>query len=164
MVNKMTQKGLNELNDSLTELIKKFNDNEKKMTMAYHNSDGDGAHDNAEFEELLANERMLANQIDNLKKRIESIELFEVQDLDEDKVNVDDTIKIKMVYDIDDEEILDITLVGGDGDSICNKISVNSPLGNAIYTRNIGDSVYYEVNGLKVRVDILEKVNKVYKK
>lgn len=34
----------------------------KRMTESYNNSAGDGAHDNAEFQELLARKRMLANK------------------------------------------------------------------------------------------------------
>lgn len=159
-ITKMTQEGYNELEAHLQELIKEFNENEKAMTRAYKNSDGDGAHDNAEFDELQLKERLLVSQIDQVKERLERIEIIEVEQLADDQVNIGDTLNIRMIFDKDDSEYLTITLIGGDGKSTAGLISINSPLGKAVYKQKIGALVSYEVNSNPIVVEIIEKLQK----
>lgn len=155
----MTKDGYDEQLKVLEKLERSFAENEKRMTESYHNSAGDGAHDNAEFEELLARERMLANQIIKQKERINSIKIIEVEELDEDMVNIGDTLNLELIYAEDDKETITLTLVGADGNMNENKISVNSPLGNSLYKKKIGELTSYNVNTNEILVRILEKVN-----
>ena len=159
---KMTKEGYAQELAKLAKLEEEFIDNEKAMTVAYKASSGDGAHDNGEFETLLNTERLLASQIEYQKNKILGIEIIEVEDLGENIVNIGDTVSIDMFFDNEPERLI-ITLIGGDGVFEENKISVNSPLGKAIYKSQVGDTVSYKVNKNSIKVNIVEKVNEIDK-
>ena len=156
---KMTKEGYEEQLEILEKLCKQFQENEQAMTRAYKNSSGDGAHDNAEFEELLGLERRLAKQINNQKEKIKNIEIINIELLEDDVINIGDTVKINMIFSEDDTEDMQIMLVGTDGKINENKVSINSPLGKAIYKQKIGSLNSYNVNNNKIFIEILEKVN-----
>ena len=151
----MTIDGYKKLEENLMNLITKFDENERAMTSSYKNSNGDGAHDNAEFEYLLSKEKMLVGQINSLRKKLDSVEVIEIEKLKENQVNIGDTIYIRMTFDESDSEELEVTLSGGEGDGINNIVSINSPLGKALYKQKIGSRVSYIVNGLDISVDII---------
>ena len=67
-------------------------------------------------------------------------------------------VLLKISYSPDDFDIDTYTLVGSDGNSMLNEISINSPIGNAIFQKKIGDIVSYSVNENVFQVEILEKV------
>ena len=155
---KMTLKGLEEQKLKLEKLKLDFIENEKEMTQSFANSNGDGAHDNAEFEFLLAKERMLVSQINEQINKINNVEIIEVVEMEEDCVNIGDTIDINMLFDLNDEEEITIELVGSEY-STEGEVSINSPLGKAIYGKKIGDMVSYNVNDNEIVVKILRKTN-----
>lgn len=156
---KMTIEGYNEQIKILEELKQQFQENEKSMTRAFKNSAGDGAHDNAEFEELLNIERVLVNQINRQTEKIKNIEIIEIEKLDYDQINIGDTVRLNAIFAEDDVECIQLTLVGEDGKPEEDKISINCPLGNAIFKRRIGETVSYSLANNKVSVEILGKVN-----
>ena len=156
---KMTIDGYNEQLKILQELQQQFQENEKLMTRAFKNSAGDGAHDNAEFEELLNIERVLVNQINRQTERLKNIEIIEVEKLDDNQINIGDTVKLNAIFAEDDIECMQLTLVGEDGKPEEDKISINCPLGNAIYKRCVGEVVSYSLGNNKISVEILGKVN-----
>lgn len=157
----VTKEGYEQLLRDLQRLKNQFAANELAMSYSFQNAAGDGAHDNGEFESLQATEKMLAGQIDRLVARIQSAHIIEVPELDVDQVNVNDIVVLRMQYDMDDIEEDTYTLVGGDGSSISNQISINSPIGKAIFQRYIGETVSYEVNGNECQVKILEKKSSI---
>ena len=154
----VTNEGYQRLLQEYENLKKQFEANELEMSSSFQNAAGDGAHDNGEFESLQTKEKMLAGQINYLASRIKSAKIIEVPELSENQVNVNDTVLLRLFYDIDDIEEDTYTLVGGDGNSLSNKISLNSPLGQAIFQRNVGEKVPYKVNDNEYRVEIVEKV------
>lgn len=161
---KLTKEGLEKLKLKLELLKKEFQANEKAMTESCHNSSGDGPHDNAEFEELLRNERMLVGEINSLQERIKNVEIVKIQNLDDNTVNIDDFIDINLVFDDDDQEKMIVQLVGEEASALDDKVSINSPLGKAIYGHKIGETVSYSVNNNEIHVDLLRKVKKIGKK
>ncbi len=46
-------------------------------------------------------------------------------------------VLLKISYSPDDFDIDTYTLVGSDGNSILNEISINSPIGNAIFQKRL---------------------------
>lgn len=156
---RMTKEGYDEQLRILENLKKEFANNEKAMTLAYKASSGDGAHDNGEFETLLNKERLLVSQIESQQEKILSIEIIEVEDLEDDMVNIGDTVSIDMCFSNGDIEPMIITLIGADGVYDENKISINSPVGKAIYKHKVGETVSYKVNNNKIVVKINEKYN-----
>lgn len=154
---RMTKQGLENQIIKLEELEKEARELDKAMTISCKNSSGDGPHDNAEFEELFRQARMKAKEIQELKQTIKNIEIIEIRDMDEDCINIDDTLDVNFIFAPDDEEEMTIQLVGGTGKGLHNQVSINSPIGKAIYGRKIGETVFYEVNNNKIEVNLLRK-------
>lgn len=100
----------------------------------------------------------LMYQINSLKETISRLEIIKDTKADENKVNIDDIVNIS----IDGEtEFGRVQIVGGmpeidreDG-LIC--ITINSPLGSALYKKNIGETATYKVNNNEFKVTILSK-------
>jgi len=155
---KMTKEGLQKQKERLEELKKKYNENELAMTSAFKNSSGDGAHDNAEFEFLLSQEKLLVSQINRLALQIQNTEIIEMEEMDDDRININDKVHINMIFAKDDEEEMVVQLVGEDISGVEEQVSINSPLGKAIYGEKIGETVSYEVNNNKIHVNLLRKV------
>ncbi len=153
----LTREGYEKLLEDLQELKKKFDENELAMSRSFQNAAGDGAHDNGEFEVLQTNEKMLAGQINRLTSQIQKANIIEVPNLNSNQVNINDTVLLRIYYDIDDIEEDTYTLVGSDGNSTLNQISINSPIGKAIFQKYIGEVVQYTVNNNMYQVEILEK-------
>jgi len=161
---KMTIEGVEQLKTKLQELKKEFNENEKAMTASFKNSNGDGAHDNAEFEYLLSRERMLASQINYIVQKLSNIEIIENIEMDDDCVNIGDVVDINMIFGEDDEELMTVMLVGGESSGLDGKVSINSPLGKSMLGKKIGTTVSYEINNNIINVQLLEKVKNKCKK
>ena len=159
----LTADGYKELENEINLLIEEFNKNEIDMSNSFHNSAGDGAHDNGEFEALLQKEKLLAGRINEMKKRLASAEIIDVPELSDDQININDTVILRMVYDVDDFEEDTYKLVGGDGNIMLNEISINSPIGKAIFMKNVGDNVEYTVNGNTFTAMIVDKVRELKK-
>ena len=107
-----TKEGLLVEQQKLEKLKEEFYANEKMMTQAFHNSSGDGAHDNAEFEDLLMKERQLVNAINTLTKKIESAIIIDKPELSEEYINIDDEVTVLMQSsDMEDEEFT-VKLIG----------------------------------------------------
>lgn len=155
---KMTREGLENLYKKLEELKQKYHENELAMTKAFKNSSGDGAHDNAEFEFLLSQEKLIVSEINRLANQIQKIEIIEITEMEDNCVNINDNIHINMIFAPDDEEEMTIQLIGEDINAIGSQVSINSPLGKAIYGKKIGETVSYEVNKNQIHVNLLKKV------
>lgn len=161
---KMTKEGLLELQQKLEKLKIEFDQNEKQMSEAYHNSNGDGAHDNAEFEYLLDKERRLARTIDELVLKIKNVEIIEIDQKEEQIINIGDTVELEIYRETNNPDIMTILLVGGDGNIFEGKISINSPLGKAIYGRKVGELVTYNAASKDMTAKIVKKLSITNKK
>lgn len=116
------------------------------MTIACHNSSGDGPHDNSEFEELLRKERLLVGEINSLQERINNVEIIQIQNFEEDIIDIDDYVNINLLFSDYDQEEMVVQLVGEEGGAFEDKVSINSPLRGAMYGHKIGETVSYSVN------------------
>lgn len=155
---RMTKEGIEEQYKRLEELVLEAKELDKAMTLSCKNSSGDGPHDNAEFEELLRQANMKAREIKDLKLQIMNTEVIDLVEMDLDCVNIGDILDVNFVFSPDDEEEMTIELIGGTGKCLNNQVSINSPVGRAIYGKKIGETVLYSVNNNEVRVDLLRKV------
>lgn len=156
---KVTKQGLENLRKRLEDLKRKYNKNAKALTIAYKNSNGDGAHDNAEFEYLLNQEKVIVSEINSLAFQIQNAVIIEETAMAIDCVNIDDIVAINMIMTPSIEREMIIQLVGGAITKIGEQVSINSPMGEAIYGSRVGETVSYEVNKKQFSVKILRKVN-----
>lgn len=148
----LTKEGYNQFNKILESLEKNSNDNGINTTEACISAVGDGWHDNFAFESLVEDERKLRYQINKMNQDKGIIKIIE-DEYKDNHININNTITLKFIYD-DEAEIEDLILTGNYIPND-NEITLNSPLGKAIYKRKIGDMVEYIVNDNNIKVEII---------
>ena len=143
---------INYLQD-IENLKMKIDDN-AKMKSIYANDDayGDGWHDNFAYEQTLYKEYELFNLYQQKIKNLDNIVI--VDSLEEGIVGIDKYVKLIF---LDDNSVFTYYISGNiRGDISDNVISINSPLGQALYKKKVGDIVSYEVNNTDFFVKIID--------
>lgn len=157
----VSEEGYQQFYDKLNELKKKSNLNGVSLSKSYNDYVGDGWHDNPVYEEAMRKNRMIDKDIETMI--IQSKKLKLINDAKKiGYVNIGDVLKVEFIYSLDnrEEEIIKIT-----GKYIPNtdldieEITLNSPIGRAIYKEKIGNTCFYEVGEKKFSIRIVEKVN-----
>lgn len=95
----------------------------------------------------------------NIKHKLDGLKRIVILDeVEQDIINVNDIVTVNMIYP-EIEETITFELVTGMPDlgSRIMKISVNSPLGKAVYQRKIGEELSYIVDNEKVNIQIISK-------
>lgn len=157
---RLTSEGYEKLKEELLELKKRYDENELAMSQSFQSAAGDGAHDNGEFEALQKEEKLLVAQMNQLSRRMEMANIIDIPTLSDEQVNINDRVLLRMTYSADDIEEGEYKLVGTDGNSQINEISINSPIGKAIFQRKIGEESPFRVKEATYKVKILEKIRK----
>lgn len=123
---------------------------------------GDNWHDNPTLYETERQERALMQEIAEMKEKLNKIEIVENIG-DETLVDIDDIVKVEIIFSEEDKEEVVYKLIGSTPDFQTNnqfqEISINSPIGNAIYHKKIGDIANYNVNDRIFTIKIKEKIN-----
>lgn len=131
----------------------------------YESAIGDGWHDNFAFEEIIRESRKIATRIEEMQKAKQFLKIIGNKKTKNNIININDILKIEICYSDDDIEKITIKLTGNylpntNTDEKIQEITLNSPLGKALYLRNINDdSINYEVNNHKIKINILGKIN-----
>ena len=145
------QKDINKKKEELEELRKSRSD-------AYENG-GDGFHDNFAFEELERKERQLIKTLTEREELLERAVLVDIQK-DEKVVDVNDVVSLTIDFG-DKKETGVYRLIGtidiDDHEDIIS-ITLNSPLGKAIYLSSVGKDVTYIVGNNTFFVHINNKI------
>ena len=155
----LSQEGYNKILKEIDELKEELKKNNSGRREAFDASAGDGW-DSPEFEEIERNEIRIMGEI---KRKYEQLEMVEIVEKDENSelIDIDDILKIDMIYSPDDIEELIVKLVGGSAELSMDyqEVSINSPLGKAIYKKKIGEKYSYMVNNNQFDVLVKEKIN-----
>lgn len=123
---------------------------------------GDNWHDNPTLYQAEMQERSLMREIAEMKHKLENnVEI--VENLGDDSlIDIGDVVKIDMIFSADDreEEIFRLvaTTPSFDMEIEIKEVSINSPLGNAMYHKKIGDVANYKVNDRTFTIELKEKV------
>lgn len=125
----------------------------------YKDAVGDGWHDNFAFEESMRESRAIAKRIDDLLSKKQYLKIVDDKDKKENLVNIGDKVSINIKYSDDDIETEVITLTGNYIPNTTNEISLNSPLGKAVYKKKIGDTCSYSVNNRNFSVLLKQKMD-----
>lgn len=113
---------------------------------------GDVWHDNSALEELEHQERILMREIFELNNTLRKAEIVDNK-LGDNKVSIGSKVKITF---LDDNSSAEFTIAGhGESDPENNIISYDSPLGAALYGKNIGGKCELKTsnNCRSIRVD-----------
>lgn len=138
--------GIKELENKLA-LLREF-----KGKVAIH--EGNAWHDNFSFEQAELEERMLMNEIARRKTIIENIIIVEKKT--GNGVELNDVIDLEISTDLKKTQ-MKIKLVThlSNKKSEIKEVTISSPIGRAIYEKEIGESFSYNVHSKKITGKII---------
>lgn len=159
----LTQDGYNEFLDHIEDLRQELQSNSRNKSDAYKSAPGDGWHDNFDFEQTKRQESIILKDIASKRRLIEDIKIIKPKKINQKYVNINDMVKLKIHYSETDFDESIYKLVGGyfpKETKEYQEISLNSPIGRAIYDVKIGETIEYNTeNRKKTKVEIIEKIN-----
>ena len=154
--------GYKQFYQEIERIKEELTNNASKGGEAYKDAIGDGWHDNFAFESAMAEERKIRAKLEKMYSEQSKLEIVDVSGYDDNKVNINDIVKIRIIYSVGDieEEIVKLTgkYIPDTGIKI-QEISLNSPLGKAIYMKDIGSFTFYVVGDKEFKVEIMSKCN-----
>lgn len=156
----LSKDGYNQYLEEIDKLKEKLNQNNLSKKQAYEEAPGDGWHDNFVFEDIVRQEDNLLTQIENIIKKNKDIVVIERKNND-NLVDIDDIVELELIYQDGSSEMDKFLLTASyktNHFSNIDEVSINSPLGRCIYLKKIGTTSSYEVNGITIKVNIIEKV------
>lgn len=154
--------GYDEYLNSIETLINDLQSNSKEKSVSYATAVGDGWHDNFAFEDLKRQELKILQEINKKRQNVKNLVIITESKKRKNYVNIDDIVKLKIIFAKDEEEIGYYKLIGGIAPKEkeeYQEITLNSLLGKAIYNKKIGTIVKYILKDNNiVEVEIVEKV------
>ena len=145
--------GFNEILNKISELKKKLAEIRKEKGNAYQD-DSNTWHDNYAYEFANYRELDILDQIEELYKTYESAILVE-RGHDCNVCDIGDQFNIRFFNDVGYEDEL-YTLVAKNLNIGSAEISINSPIGNAVYLKEYGSEINFISNGNKVHIKIFK--------
>ena len=158
----LDDEGLKLYKESINNLIKsvdRVNDEISKLR-------NELKHDNIDkINELYELRDQMIRKIEDKRNTLTLVKLIEKEN-NENILNLGDYATIELDFGDNDKETCLIKLVSVESytENGMECVSINSPLGRALYRKNVGEKTYYMVNNNKVNVTLLKKNNKVLKK
>lgn len=157
----LDQKGYQQYLQEIEDLKERLNENNRQKSSAYTNAVGDGWHDNFEFEEAKREEfkimGLLRDKVEGLS-RIVIIDKNEKSQNENDLVDIDDYVSVLLLMPDDETEHMVFRLVASlSTNRGIKEVSLNSPMGKAVYGKKVGETGKYQVNGNAFLVQILAK-------
>ena len=147
----LNHEGVLQFNKILEEKKGELLKNSTASSSSIQNATGDGWHDNFAYEETMHKEAELFQKYNKKKSMLKDIVIVDK----ESNGTVSLNMKVELLF-IDDEEIEEYIITGDINSNIeDNSITINSPLGSAIYGKKVGDKVSYKVGDNTYNVEIL---------
>ncbi len=110
--------------------------------------------ENSEYEEAKNEQAFIEGRIITLEKMLRNARVISQEDLDQGVVNVGTTVKLK---DLEYGDVVDYTIVGSaESDPANNKISNESPVGQALLGKSKGAVVDVSVPAGVIRYEIMD--------
>ena len=148
----LTYAGLTKLEDELHDLkVNKRKEVADKIKEAREQGD---LSENAEYDAAKDEQRDIEARIEEIEKILKNAEVVVEDEVDLDKVSVGCKVK---VYDVEFDEEMEFRLVGStEANSLGGKISNESPVGQALLGKQVGDVVNVETQAGDIQYKILE--------
>lgn len=120
---------------------------------------GDNWHDNPTLYQTELQEKSLMREITEMRRRAQNIEIVENAG-NEELVDIGDIVKIDIIFSEDDrkEELFKLVATEPNFDLEIKEVSINSPIGNAMYHKKVGEIATYKVQDRIFTLQIKEKV------
>ena len=110
--------------------------------------------ENAEYDAAKDEQRDIELRIEELEKLLKNAEVVVEEEIDLEKINIGCKVK---VYEIDEDEEMEFKIVGStEANSLQNKISNESPVGQALLGKKVGDVVDVETQVGVIQYKVLE--------
>lgn len=150
--NILTYEGLKRYEDELQNLkVVKRKEVAQKIKEAREQGD---LSENAEYDAAKDEQRDIELRIEELEKLLKNAEVVVEDEIDLDKINIGCKVK---VYDVDEDEEMEFKIVGStEANSLQNKISNESPVGQALIGKKVGDVVDVETQSGVIQYRVLE--------
>ena len=150
--NILTYEGLKRYEDELQNLkVVKRKEVAQKIKEAREQGD---LSENAEYDAAKDEQRDIELRIEELEKLLKNAEVVVEDEIDLDKINIGCKVK---VYDVDEDEEMEFKIVGStEANSLQNKISNESPVGQALIGKKAGDVVDVETQAGVIQYKVLE--------
>lgn len=150
--NILTYAGLKQLEDELHDLkVNRRKEVAAKIKEAREQGD---LSENAEYDAAKDEQRDIEARIEELEKILKNAEVVVEDEIDLDKINIGCKVKL---YDTEEDEEIEFYLVGStEANSLQNKISNESPVGQALIGRKVGDVVDVETQMGTIQYQVLE--------
>lgn len=150
--NILTYEGLKRYEDELHNLkVVKRKEVAQKIKEAREQGD---LSENAEYDAAKDEQRDIELRIEELEKLLKNAEVVVEDEIELDKINIGCKVK---VYDIDEDEEMEFKIVGStEANSLQNKISNESPVGQALLGKEAGDIVNVETQAGTFQYKVLE--------
>ena len=148
----LTYAGLKALEDELENLrVVKRKEVAEKIKEAREQGD---LSENAEYDAAKDEQRDIEARIDELEKILKNVEVVVEEEVDLEKINVGCTV---LVHDDEYEEEIEFKIVGStEANSLQGKISNESPVGQALMGKKVGDVVDVETPAGNIRYTVLK--------
>ena len=110
--------------------------------------------ENAEYDAAKDEQRDIELRIEELEKLLKNAEVVVEEEIDLEKINIGCKVK---VYEIEEDEEMEFKIVGStEANSLQNKISNESPVGQALLGKKVGDVVDVETQVGVIQYKVLE--------
>ena len=150
--NILTYAGLKQYEDELQNL-KVFKRKEVAQKIKEAREQGDLS-ENAEYDAAKDEQRDIEARIEELEKLLKNAEVVVEDEIDLDKINVGCKVKVR---DLEFDEDMEFSIVGStEANSLQNKISNESPVGQALIGKKVGDIVDVEPQMGTLQYQVLE--------
>ena len=148
----LTYAGLKALEDELENLrVVKRKEVAEKIKEAREQGD---LSENAEYDAAKDEQRDIEARIDELEKILKNVEVVVEEEVDLEKINVGCTV---LVHDDEYDEEIELKIVGStEANSLQGKISNESPVGQALMGKKVGDVVDVETPAGNIRYTVLK--------
>ena len=148
----LTYAGLKALEDELENLrVVKRKEVAGKIKEAREQGD---LSENAEYDAAKDEQRDIEARIDELEKILKNVEVVVEEEVDLEKINVGCTI---LLHDDEYDEEIEFKIVGStEANSLQGKISNESPVGQALIGKKVGDVVDVETPAGNIRYTVLK--------
>ncbi|HAB62199.1 MAG TPA: transcription elongation factor GreA [Lachnospiraceae bacterium] len=150
--NILTYEGLKSLEEELQELkVNKRREVAQKIKEAREQGD---LSENAEYDAAKDEQRDIETRIEEIDKILKNAEVVVEDEVDLNKINIGCRVRI---MDMEYDDILDYKLVGStEANTLKGKISNESPVGQALLGKKIGDTIEVETQSGAIKYKILE--------
>ena len=150
--NLLTYAGLKKLEEELHDLkVVKRKEVAEKIKEAREQGD---LSENAEYDAAKDEQRDIEARIEEIEKILKNAEVVVEDEVDLDRISVGCKVK---VHDYDFEEDMELKIVGStEANSLQGKISNESPVGQALMGKKVGDIVDVETPAGNIRYTVLK--------